>query len=360
MKNLMFGALALITALTLGSCNLLDDNSSPGGNPFSTVFNPDAVFSPCDDGVDASYSDLPAAAQDYIQANFANWEVDDVDRYLENGDVRFGVELDSLNLEYELLFDASGSLISSGPDNDDTYISISDLPQEVLDYLEAEFPGMAIDEVSIDVEYGLEFFEVELYDDLEVYFSIDGIFVCSENSDGNDDDDDGDDDDNGNDDDDDDNGNDDDDDDDNGNDDDDDDDDDNEVNNLPAGVSEFINSNYPGYQIDEAYTEEFCNNTNILEVEIEMGSQDIDLYFDLDGNFLFEGDDISTASLPAAVVATLNAQYPNYNINDAEMLTLPDGSIQYWVEVENDDDDDEDEYDVVLTADGSIICSFED
>ena len=91
-----------------------------------------------------------------------------------------------------------------------------------------------------------------------------------------------------------------------------------------------------------------------------MGSQDIDLYFDLDGNFLFEGDDISTASLPAAVVATLNAQYPNYNINDAEMLTLPDGSIQYWVEVENDDDDDEDEYDVVLTADGSIICSFED
>ena len=214
-----------------------------------------------------------------------------MDRYLENGDVRFGVELDSLNLEYELLFDASGSLISSGPDNDDTYISISDLPQEVLDYLEAEFPGMAIDEVSIDVEYGLEFFEVELYDDLEVYFSIDGIFVCSENSDGNDDDDDGDDDDNGNDDDDDDNGNDDDDDDDNGNDDDDDDDDDNEVNNLPAGVSEFINSNYPGYQIDEAYTEEFCNNTNILEVEIEMGSQDIDLYFDLDGNFLFEGDD---------------------------------------------------------------------
>ncbi|KGE88688.1 MAG: PepSY-like domain-containing protein [Phaeodactylibacter xiamenensis] len=348
MKNLMFGALALITALTLGSCNLLDDNSSPGGNPFSTVFNPDAVFSPCDDGVDASYSDLPAAAQDYIQANFANWEVDDVDRYLENGDVRFGVELDSLNLEYELLFDANGSLISSGPDDDDTYISISDLPQEVLDYLEAEFPGMAIDEVSIDVEYGLEFFEVELYDNLEVYFSIDGIFVCSENSDGNDDD--------GNDDD---NGNDDDDDDDNGNDDDDDDDDD-QVNNLPASVTEFINSNYPGYHIDEAYTEEFCNNTNILEVEIEMGSQDIDLYFDLNGNFLFEGDDISTSSLPAAVVATLNAEYPGYHIDDAEILTLPDGSIQYWVEVENGNDNDEDEDDVVLTADGNIICSFED
>jgi uncharacterized membrane protein YkoI len=347
MKNLIFGIIALITAFTFGSCNLLDDNSSPGGSPFSTVFNPDAVFSPCEEGIDASYSDLPAAAQDYIQANFANWEVDDVDQYLENGELRFGVELDSLNMEYELLFDANGSLISSGEDDDDTYISISDLPQEVLDYLEAEFPGMAIDEVSTDVEYGLEFFEVELSDDLEVYFSADGVFVCSEGSNGNDDDDD---DDDGNDDDDDDNGND---------NDDDDNDDDNQVDNLPAGVSEFINSNYPGYQIDEASTEEFCNDTNILEVEIEMGNEDIDLYFDLDGNFLFEGDDISTASLPAAVVATLNAEYPGYQIGDAEMLTLPDGTIQYWVEVENDDDD-EDEYDVVLTAEGSIICSFED
>lgn len=360
MKNLIFGALALITTFTLGSCNLLDDNSSSAGSPFSTVFNPDAIFSPCEDGVDASYSDLPTAAQDYIQENYPNWEVNDVDRYLESGDVRFGVELDSLNAEYELLFDENGTLISAGPDDDDTYISISDLPQEVLDYLEAEFPGMAIDEVSIDVEYGLEFFEVELYDDLEVYFSIDGVFACSENSDGNDDDDD---DDDGNDDD----GNDDDDDDDNGNDDDDDDDDDgndddddddDQVNNLPSGVSEFINSNYPGYQIDEAYLEEYCNNTNILEVEIEMGSQDRDLYFDLDGNFLFEGDDISTTSLPAAVAATLNAEYPGFQIDDAEILTLADGTVQYWVEVENDND--EDEYNVILTEDGNIVCSFED
>lgn len=341
MKNLLFGALALISALSFGSCNLLDDNDTPGGNPFSTVFNPDAVFSPCDEGVDASYESLPAIAQDYVQENFPNWEVDDVDQYLENGEVHFGVELDSLDMEYELLFDAEGNLISSGEDEDDNYISIDDLPQEVLDYLETEFPGMTIDEVSIDVEYGLEFFEVELYDDLEAYFSIDGVFVCSENSDGNDDDD---------------SGNDDDDDDGNG----DDDDDDNQVDNLPAGINEFISSNYPGYEIDDADNEEFCENTNILEVEIEMGSHEIDLYFDMDGNFLFEADDISTASLPAAVAATLTTEYPGFQIDEAEMLTLPDGSIQYWVEVENDEDDDENEYDVILAEDGSVICSFED
>lgn len=43
-----------------------------------------------------------------------------------------------------------------------------------------------------------------------------------------------------------------------------------------------------------------------------MGSQDIDLYFDFDGNFFFEGDDISIFFLFVVVVVILNVEYFGY------------------------------------------------
>ncbi|TXB62884.1 PepSY-like domain-containing protein [Phaeodactylibacter luteus] len=354
MKNWMMAAFAI---LAFSSCELLDDmpidigNGNGSSTTFITQFNPEAIFSPCEEGTDININSLPADALAYIQGNYPGYTIDDADRYVEgSGEIRYGVDIKQGTEEIELLFDANGSLISAGPDTDDVYISIADLPQEVLDYIEAEFPGYTIDEVSIDLEYGLEFFEVELNDDIEVYFSIDGLFACSENSDGDDSNND-DDDDNGNNDDD------DDDDDDDNNDDDDWNDDDQQVN-LPAAAVAYINNNYPGYQIDEAYLERFCDG-NLIEVEIEMGSQDRDLYFTADGVFQFEADDISISALPEAVRSTLQAQYPNYEIDDAEILTGGDSSPQYWVELEHSNDEDED-LDVVLNADGSIFCSFED
>ena len=52
-----------------------------------------------------------------------------------------------------------------------------------LDYIYTEFPNASIEEVSIEVESGWEFFDVGLYNGVDVYFTADGTFACSEDDD---------------------------------------------------------------------------------------------------------------------------------------------------------------------------------
>jgi len=330
MKKMFFAAMTFAALLTFNSCDLidnLDDNGS--GNPFATTFNTDLDFSPCEEDMDISFDDLPDAVVNYLEENYAGYTLDDVDRYMQNGGERFGVDIYYQGEELELLFAADGTLISSGTDTDDVIVDAGQLPQAVLDYLDTEFPNAAIEEVEIEVEYGLEFYDLDLSNGIDVYFTADGTFACSEDDDNSDD----------------------------GGDDDDGDDDDNI--DLPSAAASFIQDNFPDYAIDYVQREEFCNGY-IIEVEIEMGTTDRDLYFDLNGDFLFEADDISVSTLPQAVAATLEVEYPDFQIDDAEILTMADGSTRYWVEVENETNDNEKEYDVILEEDGSIVCSFED
>ena len=60
--------------------------------------------------------------------------------------------------------------------DDDMYVSTSDLPQAILDYLNTNYPNIAIDEVEIDD--GM--YEVELINDLELYFDLNGNFLSVE------------------------------------------------------------------------------------------------------------------------------------------------------------------------------------
>lgn len=127
--------------------------------------------------------------------------------------------------------------------------------------------------------------------------------------------------------------------------------------NMPASVQTFISGSYPGYQIDEVYKEDICDDVPVYEVELEDGpGPDIDLYFDLNWTFLFRASRIAKASLPAPVFSTIQAQFPGYVIipDSAERYDFPDGSVQYKVELEQNDDDD---WEVVLTAGGNIVCA---
>ena len=327
MKKMILAILAMATLWSFNSCELINNEDDNGGTPFSSVFNDNLLYTPCEEDLDITADELPDAIFAYLESNYPGFEIDDLDQYLENGDQRFGLEIDYQDQEIELLFNAEGELISSGPDTDDVYVDDDQLPQAALDYLNIKFPNAAIEEVSIEVEYGIEFFDVDLSNGVDVYFTADGTFACSEEDDDEGDDDEGDDDEG---------------------------DDDTD---LTQNAVEYIQDNYPGYTIDNIDLEDYCGG-EILEVEIEMGDEDRDLYFEQNGTFLFEEISIAVEALPQEVMSALQAEYPGFGITDAEQLDMADGSTRYWVEVEKDQSDQE--FEIILESDGSIVCSFED
>ena len=61
-------------------------------------------------------------------------------------------------------------------DDDDMYVSTSDLPQAIINYLNTNYPNIGIDEV--EIEDGM--YEIELDNDLELYFDLNGNFLSVE------------------------------------------------------------------------------------------------------------------------------------------------------------------------------------
>jgi uncharacterized protein YdeI (BOF family) len=241
--------------------------------------------------------------------------------------------------DIDLYFDMDWNFLFQATD-----IANAALPSAVTASIQSQYPGYTIEQGSSErfdfpdgsVQYYVEL-ESNSNNDLEVVLKADGSIVCTDTS-SNDDDDDDDDDNNGN-------GN-------NGN--------NGQSVNIPSATLDFINGNYPGFQVQGAHTEDLCDDVPVYEVELEDGpGPDIDLYFDLNWNYLFQATDIANAALPSAVTASIQSQFPGYTIEQgqSERFDFPDGSVQYYVELESNSDDD---LEVVLKADGSIVCTDED
>lgn len=205
----------------------------------------------------------------------------------------------------------------------DSYINTAALPQAILNYISTNYPNNTVKEAEIEDNNN---YEVELNDGTELIFDQQGNFL------GIDDDDD---DDYG--------------------------DEDIAPGDLPANMLNFINIHFPGTTIDEAERE---NNGNY---EIEL-SNDVELIFDSDGNFLGraddddnddnDDDDIEISELPQVIRDYIATNYPNNTIIEAEReddntfeVTLNNGlELEFdangnflSAEDHNGDDDDDDD-----------------
>ncbi|RME97777.1 MAG: hypothetical protein D6772_09975 [Bacteroidetes bacterium] len=107
--------------------------------------------------------------------------------------------------------------------------------------------------------------------------------------------------------------------------------------------------------IHEAECEDLCDDRLVYEIELEDGpGPDLELYYDREWNFLFSATEISSNTLPEAVISAINAAYPNAFLDDhAERWEFPDGSLQYEVEVERSHGSD---LDIVVDEQGRIQC----
>lgn len=166
----------------------------------------------------------------------------------------------------------------------DDHVSTASLPQSILDYISTEYPNNTIKEAEIEDNSN---YEVELNDETELIFDSQGNFLGIDNDDDNEDFD----------------------------------DEDIAPADLPANIRDFITTYFPGTTIEEAERE---NNGN-FEVEL---SNDEELIFDADGNFLGRAEDddeddrdeedIAVEDLPQAVKDYIAANYPGVAIIEAE------------------------------------------
>lgn len=318
MKKFVNGLLMLCFVFGVSSCHHVfnDDDSNPPMPP-----------------------NLPDLAADYIIANYPDHVVQSVDfEDICDDNLVLEVELeDGPGPDVDLYFETDGTFLLAEYD-----IAISDLPDAVVNTIETEFSGYSIN--SDDVERwemadGTIQYEVKLEPTsgatIEVVFDENGNILCQDTS-GSSDDDDGDDD-NG--------------DDDNGN------DDNISLDSLPPSISEYINANYSSYTQINIEFEDPCGYSNVYEVELEDGAgPDVDLYFSLEGDFLFAATEIDPDQIPEGLVAIIETEYSDYEIEDDEVerYDMADGTVRYKVELERDSGSD---LEVVFNPDGSVACT---
>jgi hypothetical protein len=192
MKKLSFKfSLLALVVLFLSSCELmpLEDALTTNTNP------PSDDYSPCEDDMDIEFGALPDVIQEYITANYDGAEINDIVVFDDDGNIRFGIEIEQGSDDLELLFNTAGELLSSGTEVEDILIDPAALPIGIQVYLEDNFSGIDISSAELDGEYGFSFYEVYLANGVELYFAEDGSFWCQDDDGHDDDDDDSDDDD---------------------------------------------------------------------------------------------------------------------------------------------------------------------
>ncbi len=134
-------------------------------------------------------------------------------------------------------------------------------------------------------------------------------------------------------------------------------------------VDNLIAAYYSGYDVDvlpsnvpdairRSFTAAFPNarevdwetSANVYKVDFEINNVDYDAWYHQNGALLAYKFDITRASLPQSVKATISSQFNGYAVDDAEKVVKPK-SIGYLVELEKGNI----EEDAYLHADGTYI-----
>lgn len=210
-------------------------------------------------------TDLPARVRNHASATFPG---NSVLRAAQNPIMGYEVQLSS---SWQLYYNTAGDFIHKKFDDrdDDRPIPISSLPQSIRDYIATNYPNHLIVWAEVDDEE----YEVYLSNGMELYFDLRGRFIRVEF-------------------------------------------DDVPVNpsDLPASILSYVQDNFPNAAILRAIRDE-----RYFEVYLDNG---IELYFTLDGNFLgMDADDrpVNVSDLPVAIVNYVTQNYPNASIVYAEI-----------------------------------------
>ncbi|MDR0970632.1 MAG: PepSY-like domain-containing protein [Lentimicrobiaceae bacterium] len=182
---------------------------------------------------------IPESISSYITTSYASTFVVEVQKTL------FGYKIELAN-DVELYFDANGNLTGSNNGGNDGNIGFEELPETVKTFLNTYYSGVLCREIEKKNHPDSDgtLYEIELFNGAEIDFDANGNWLSVNGDD--------------------------------------------KVlpesfiNTLPIGISTYITENYP-----TAYISEVEKKTASYKVEIIRNNNDIDLYFDLNGVFMY-------------------------------------------------------------------------
>lgn len=125
------------------------------------------------------------------------------------------------------------------------------------------------------------------------------------------------------------------------------------VDSLSTGINTYISANYAGLKVIHAQVDTICQGVVTEVLVCSTTKEPVKLVFDAAGTYIFKGERIEYADVPAIVSAAVTANYSTYTVKKrAEKFTLVDGSIQYKVFMNLN----KVRKSVTFNADGTVNC----
>lgn len=261
---------------------------------------------PDDEGqnsIEISYSELPVAAQSFLETNFPEVTVNSV-RKLNKPDAVGTLYLTQLANNFKVNFNQTGqwtTVNSNGQSVPDNLV----IPA-IVEYVNQNYPGLFITEIELENNG----YEVELSNGIELYFDLDGNFISEDL-----------------------------------------DEDEDEVSitydELPQAAKDLLNEFFPNVNLISIQKEV---EDGQIEYEVKLANG-FEIDFDADGSWTSidgNGQAVPSGLIPEAILIYIQSQYPDVFVEEIEMK-----SQGYKVELSNDTD-------LYFDAEGNFISSDDD
>lgn len=125
---------------------------------------------------------------------------------------------------------------------------------------------------------------------------------------------------------------------------------DDDIAKAPKKVEKAFQKMYPG-----AKDIEWELKRDIYAVDFKIDGKDVEAYFNAEGTWLRSKEDVSASSVPAAVKKAVKEAYPDFKIEDYDLVKDARGNEFYSVEIEKENRDGDTELTVRVLANGKIL-----
>ena len=125
---------------------------------------------------------------------------------------------------------------------------------------------------------------------------------------------------------------------------------DNDIAKAPKKVEKAFQKMYPG-----AKDVEWELKRDIYAVDFRIDGKDVEAYFNAEGTWLRSKEDVNASSVPAAVKKAVKEAYPDFKIEDYDLVKDARGNEFYSVEIEKESKDGDTELTVRVLANGKIL-----
>ena len=125
---------------------------------------------------------------------------------------------------------------------------------------------------------------------------------------------------------------------------------DDDIAKAPKKVEKAFQKMYPG-----AKDIEWELKRDIYAADFKIDGKDVEAYVNAEGTWLRSKEDVSASSVPAAVKKAVKEAYPDFKIEDYDLVKDARGNEFYSVEIEKESKDGDTELTVRVLANGKIL-----